>query len=159
MIADELGSALRNAERASEVAQCKREENFREMYAALGDEGRQREIREANKDKHHCMFLKESCEACIALPESGGPYAGKICPNNPWEREADLFEELEQQGPLLQHAHYLQDLAELGFLPRPEMIDPLDWEIVRIMHQNEKVRNLQMGQVAAMQTVFGGKTE
>ena len=150
MIADELASALRNESRAGEVAKCPREEDFIAMYQALGDREKQDGIRESHPDAAHCMFLKASSEACNELPETAGDYAGRTCPNNPWERDAGLFENLTRQAQLLQYARYILDLTGFGFLPRPERIDPVNYEIARIMQHHEREENIQMRQAAAM---------
>lgn len=81
---------------------CPREESFAEMFDALGNAQAQQDIRREKPDKSHCSILRVSANACAELPQAyGSSPAGSICPNNPFERNANKTELAEYRTRLL----------------------------------------------------------
>lgn len=81
---------------------CIREEKFEAMFAALGDQQKQEEIRKATPELSHCKFLRESSTACAELPRQIEHVpAGTICPNNPFAQDQRIVRQIEMNRRLL----------------------------------------------------------
>lgn len=71
------------------------------MFAALGDQQKQTEIRQATPEAKHCSFLRASSIACAELPyQIENTPAGVICPNNPFQ-DWKLVQRIELNRRLL----------------------------------------------------------
>lgn len=160
MIADGLKRAFEDKEKAREKFVCIREPNFQEMYEARESPMEQERIRKANPESHHCHFLKKASDACDRFPEAvGTARVGGPCPNNPLERDAELFSKCVDDEPLVYHAHTVGDMVELGLVIDPEKFEPEDYTVALFMRRRqrlEELKALQMG-LATMMFGAGGK--
>jgi hypothetical protein len=156
LIADELVKALRCEEEAADKGACPREPNFNDLYQELGDAKAQENIRAANEDQHHCAYLKRCPNACEEFPEAiGDAKIGAPCPANPYEKHSELFAKLGEHAALLQYAHYIGNLVELGRLPGPEELSAEDFTIAVAMRKRAKVQELEAMSLGAIRAAFG----
>jgi hypothetical protein len=133
------------------LGRCVREKCFQELYQASGKKTEQDHIRAAYPDVTHCRWLQEDPNACDCFPfEIEGAKIGDPCPNNPYEREGELFSSLQDHAALLGVAHYIEDLIDLNILPQE--LSPEDFMVARMMRQRAKVQEMQMKSLAG----FGG---
>jgi hypothetical protein len=145
-VADELVKALRNEEQWNQNCNCPREPHFHQLYKVLGSKESQNKIWDSS-DSRPCYLLYNdpNAHACTILPyDVDDVKAGSICPNNPYHREEKLLTELMDQEVLLERARYLEDLSELHCI-NSDTMDPIDWQIARIMRRyskNEYLRTL-----------------
>ena len=152
IVADELNRALRNEERWAEVNHCPREAQFHELYEAIGNKEKQDRIRE-EAERRPCYILLQNPNACDCLPEDIGTVkAGQPCPNNPYDREAQLLSDLRGANAILEIAHYLDELCRLHRID-PDHTDPESWVAMRIMMQRAKAQQLQAMQSAIMRVI------
>ena len=85
------------------------------------------------------MFLAESAWACDRLPPgAGAEYVGKVCPNNPYENNRDLYAEVAEDFGLLDLAHYVEGLTAVGALPSIDKLLPEEYFMARWMTQYRK---------------------
>jgi hypothetical protein len=157
IIADELGAALRKEEAAADKRRCPREPDFEALYAVIGDKDAQDKIRAANSETRHCSFLESCARACDELPDSAGEeYSGKPCPNNPYDKFADLFAAIDDDAPLFECAHYIGSLVELGLLPGPDLLSPEEFMIATTMRRRQRLEELQAMSLGAVSGMVGG---
>lgn len=81
--------------------------------------------------------------------------AGSPCPNNPYHRHAELFDELSESASLIEMARYFSDLSEIGCVDVNVTL-PEEWTLIRIMLA-EKKREQYKAMHAGMMGMFGGK--
>jgi len=154
MIAEELDRALRNEETWAEKGKCPREPDFERLYAVLGDSAKQDKIRERSEHKP-CFILRRDPSACECLPNDiGAAHQGEPCPNNPYQREVELYAELTDQTPLLNIAHYIEDCIGMGSF-NPHECTPEEWAVARIMHQRSKQQQM-IGSVLGSKNAVNG---
>lgn len=121
------------------------EPQFSELYPLLGDKEAQDAVREKHADIRHCAMLRDNPSACIG------------CPNNPHENEAAMPVELQRALPLIEEGFRLHDLAELGLLEKPSL---LEIHILRLMHQDIVIERMKaQAAFIAMRVaeIFSGK--
>ena len=152
MIAEELLRALRNEEKWAESNFCPREAQFHELYRALGNKKEQDRIRE-KAERRSCFILCGDASACERLPEDiGEAKQGSPCPNNPFEKEAGLLSELQDQREILRIAAYIDELGRLHAID-PDITTPEEWIVLRIMMQKDKAEQAKMLQSMSLNVV------
>ena len=125
------------------------------MYAVLGDQDAQEDIRKSNPDTHHCRFLERHsakfCE-CLTFHIQGATpeevyKKGTICPNNPHHLNKELFEEVNTYISLLNKGYYYKTLIELNQVPLIENMTPEEFVVYSAMNtvsRREIIESLQM---------------
>jgi hypothetical protein len=95
----------------------------------LGNKDEQDAIREKHADVKHCPMLRANPNACTG------------CANNPNEKEDPADPELQSLLPLIEEGFRLHDLAELGLLEKPSL---LEIHILRLMHQDIVIERMKV---------------
>jgi hypothetical protein len=155
-VADELTRALRNEERWSQDCSCNREPQFHELYRHLGNKAKQDEIR-ARSEGRPCFILMRdpAAKSCNCLPKDIGiAKAGEPCPNNPYHRNADLYDELVGASSVIEMARYYETLSEIGGIDADSVL-PEEWVLIRTMLAEKRREQYKVMQTGMMQ-MFGG---
>ena len=157
-------SALRLRQKAAEKFKCKREESFSEMFVSLGNPKALLDIHTREKGMRHCKFLKNDPHACICFSEEikGGSneiQLGELCPNNPFRKHAEIFDELSKYAPLLDQVEELEIAVALGRVPAFTETTPNQIFVAHLIQQMNSEQNMIAQQTMGMSsasTALGG---
>ena len=136
LIAEELPLVLREAWGGESVPLCDREENFQEMYIALGDRDAQDEIRKDNPHASHCSLLKnKSSSFCTDCPNNPHRIPDSVT-SKPVAERYHAIQRAKQMGFALERAIWLMDMADLGQRTAVEKMRPTDLILLRIARRS-----------------------
>lgn len=149
IISEGLIEALGEKDRLSKKIECVREDNFIQMYRHLGDEVAQRKIREANRNRTHCRFLKDDPNACECLPyDIGTARQGQRCPNNPFFRFEEEIYDFQLKEHIVNRAEHIEELIVLDMLPPIDEITPEEFAVAVAVKRFMKMKDLEMQSIA-----------
>jgi hypothetical protein len=163
VIADALQSAIRVEQLVAEKTNCMREPSFVELYKHVGDQAAQDRIRQVAGEEHHCYILCGCPTACDELPEGFGEVQkGDPCPNNPYHRHADHYDEYYDALGMLEQAHQLRHQAQLGIMPGLDQLSTGEYVVACMMRDYSRdldLRRLRGTVIEAMAMMWGSGRE
>lgn len=141
-MAESLAIALRAAFDPPEQL-CSREPDFIELYAVLGDEAKQNEIRSANKIKHCGLLIKNpsGCHGCPFNPfESKDPEDGR-------KQQAEAVLVLHENPEAVELALWLEEQERMEMLAMVEL-SATEVETIRIVREErERQHRRELGKL------------
>ena len=121
---------------------CPDEENFAEMYEALGNYKAQEQVRILHPKASHCELLLVNATAC------------SNCKKNPHRDSSDEEKKGFMWDDEVQAIYRIVSMYDYGMLNQLDQISPAEAICLRIVDKFEKAQQLSHG---AMSALFGGK--
>ncbi len=124
------------------------------MYVSLGKPKALLSIRTREKEKRHCKFLRKDPIACICfseeIPNASSIQLGELCPNNPFKKYSEIFDELSDYSVLLSQVEDLEIDVTLGRVPAYDVATPNQIFVAHLLQQMNNEQSTAMQQVSGM---------
>ncbi len=137
------------------------------MFISLGSTKALQSIRTREKEKRHCKYLRNDPHACICFSEeikgaSDELQIGELCPNNPFRKYSEIFDELNCYANLLSQIEDLEIAVALNRVPAFDQATPNQIFVAHLIHQMNSEQNMigqQAASISSASTALGGSTK